>query len=120
MGVLCQVFEVQVQKGKSNFSLTHNGRRETAAYTGRVFIEEETGQVRKLIIEGADLPKDFALQSPAFSLEYALVRIGSDDYLLPLRSVLQLRQGKAFVRNESVFRDYRRYEASSEIKYTDK
>jgi hypothetical protein len=63
------------------------------------------------------LPKEFGLQSPALSLDYGMVKIGKDDYLLPLRSVLQLRHAKAFVRNETVFRSYRRFEAESEIKF---
>jgi len=46
-----------------------------------------------------------------------MVKIGEDDYLLPLRSVLQLRQAKVFVRNEAVFRDYRKFRAESHIKY---
>jgi hypothetical protein len=43
--------------------------------------------------------------------------VGEQDYLVPLRSVLQLRQGKTLVRNETVFRDYRKFEASSRIKF---
>ncbi len=120
MGVLCQVFDLQVAQNKSNFSLTHNGRREQVGYTGRLFIEEETGLVRRLTIQGDGLPKDFALQSPSLSLDYGMVRIGAQDYLLPLRSVLQLRQLKIFVRNETVFANYRKFEASSEIKYNNK
>ena len=120
MGVLCQVFDLEVVKEKSNFTLTNNGRREKVGYTGRLFIDEETGLVRRLTIQGLDLPKEFALQSPSLSLEYGMVRIGADDYLLPLRSVLQLRQLKFFVRNETVFRGYRKFEASSEIKYDNK
>lgn len=117
MGVLCQVFDVEVSKAKSNFVLHWAGRREPAGYTGHIFIDEETGMVRRLTIQGDGLPKDFGLQSPAFSLDYGLVRIGSDDYLLPLRSVLQLRHAKSFVRNETVFRGYRKFEAESEIKF---
>jgi hypothetical protein len=117
MGVLCQVFEVEVAKAKSNFMLNYGGRRELAAYTGRVFIDEETGMVRRLTIQGAGLAKDFGLQEPALSLDYGMVKIGKDDYLLPLRSVLQLRHAKAFVRNESVFLGYRKFEAESEIKF---
>jgi hypothetical protein len=46
-----------------------------------------------------------------------MVRIGKDDYLLPLRSVLQLRHAKAFVRNETLFTRYRKFAAESEIKF---
>lgn len=117
MGVLCQVFDIEVPRAKSNFSLNHRGRRELVGYTGRLFVDEETGLVRRLVIQGIGLPKDFALQSPTFSLEYGMVRIGTEDYLLPLRSVLQLRQSRLFVRNEATFRGYRRFDASSEIKF---
>ena len=104
MGVLCQVFDVEVSRPKSNFMLNYGGRREMAGYTGHVFIDEETGMVRRLTIQGVGLAKEFGLQSPALSLDYGMVKIGKDDYLLPLRSVLQLRHAKAFVRNETVFR----------------
>jgi hypothetical protein len=117
MGVLCQVFDVEVAKAKSNFLLNYGGRRELAAYTGRIFIDEESGMVRRLTIQGAGLAKDFGLQSPALSLDYGMVKIGKEDYLLPLRSVLQLRHAKAFVRNESVFRGYRKFDAESQIKF---
>lgn len=116
-GVLCQVFDVTVEQAHSNFVLYLSKRPATAGYTGRVYIEEETGMVRKLTIAGNGLPKDFGLQAPTFSLEYAMVRIGPQDYLLPLRSVLQLRQGKNMIRNEAVFRAYRKFEASSKIEF---
>ena len=120
MGVLCQVFEITVPRAKSNFTLTFNRMAEPAGYTGRVFIDDETGLVRRLTIQGEGLPPTFPLQSPSFSLEYGMVRIGSTDYLLPLRSTMQVRQGKNFVRNESVFREYRRFEASSGIRFDNK
>ena len=116
-GSLCQVFDITVERPKSNFALYFNKRREAAAYSGRVFIEEETGLVRKLIIEGSGLPPLFGLQSPSFSLDYGMVKVGTQDYLLPLRSVLQVRQDKFLVRNEAVFREYRKFEASSEMKF---
>jgi len=117
LGVLCQVFEFEVSRAKSNFVLHYNNAVEAAAYTGRVFIDEETGMVRRLTIQGTGLSKDFPLQSPSLSLDYGMVKIGENDYLLPLRSTLQLRQAKVFVRNEAVFRDYRKFQAQSQIEF---
>ena len=117
LGVLCQVFQFEVARAKSNFVLHSGNNVETAAYSGRVFIDEDTGMVRRLTIEGTGLSKDFGLQSPSMSLDYGMVKIGEKDYLLPMRSVLQLRQAKTFVRNESVFRGYRKWQADSQIKY---
>jgi hypothetical protein len=117
MGVLCQVFDVQVSKPTSNFVLNIGGVRERVAYSGRIFIDEESGMVRRLTIQGVGLAKENSLQSPALSLDYGMVKIGQNDYLLPLRSVLQLRHAKAFVRNESVFSAYRKFDAETQIKF---
>jgi hypothetical protein len=120
LGVLCQVFEFEVSKAKSNFVLHYGNDVQPVAYHGRAFIDDETGMVRRLTIEGTGLPKEFALQSPSLSLDYGMVKIGEDDYLLPLLSILQLRNAKVFVRNESVFRGYRKFQAESHIKYDNK
>ena len=116
-GSLCRVFDIEVKPEKSNFVLYHNLRQEVAGYKGRVFIDEDQGLVRRLTIEGTDLPKDFAIKSPALSLDYGLVRVAGQDHLVPLKSVLQLRQGKTVVRNETVFREYRKFEAESTVRY---
>jgi len=116
-GVLCDVFDVDVPVARSNFILTFNLRQEIAGFHGRVFLDEDSGLVRRIVLQGGGLPKDFGLQSPTFSLEYGMVRIAGEDHLLPLRSVLQVRQGKQVVRNETQFRDYRKFDASSEIKF---
>ncbi len=117
LGVVCQVFEFEVTRAKSNFVLHYGPTVEAAAYNGRVFVDEDTGMVRRLTIQGSGLSKDFGLQSPSLSLDYGMVKIGEKDYLLPLRSVLQLRQAKVFVRNETVFRGYRKFQAESLIKF---
>ncbi len=117
LGVLCQVFEFDVSRAKSNFVLHAGASVASVAYTGRVFIDEEMGMVRRLTIEGTGMAKDFAMQSPSLSLDYGMVKIGEKDYLLPLRSTLQLRQAKVFVRNERVFRLYRKFQAESQVKF---
>ncbi|HTQ55985.1 MAG TPA: hypothetical protein VMI94_16065 [Bryobacteraceae bacterium] len=116
-GVLCAVFDVDVPVSRSIFVVTFNLRQEVAGFHGRVFIDEDSGLVRRMVLAGNGLPRDFGLQSPTLSLEYGMVRIGTQDHLLPLRSVLQVRQGKKIVRNETEFRAYRRFEAESEIKF---
>jgi hypothetical protein len=116
-GVLCDVFDVDVPVERSNFILTFNLRQEIAGFHGRVFVDEDSGLVRRIVLQGGGLPKGFGLQSPTFSLEYGMVRIAEEDHLLPLRSVLQVRQGKRVVRNETQFLDYRKFDASSEIKF---
>ncbi len=117
LGVLCQVFEFEVSRAKSNFVLHYGTDVASVAYTGRVFIDEDAGMVRRLTIQGTGLSKDFGLQAPSLSLDYGMVKIGEKDYLLPLRSTLQLRRAKVFVRNETVFRGYRKFQAESQIKY---
>ncbi len=117
MGVLCQVFDVEVAKAKSNFVLHWGGKREPVGYTGRVFIEEETGMVRRLTIQGIGLPKDFGLQSPAFSLDYGIVKIGRKT--ICCRSARRCNCGmqSRLCETKRVFRGYRKFDAESEIKF---
>ena len=75
-----------------NFMLTFNLRQEVAGFHGRVFFDQDNGLVRRIVLRGIGLPKNFGLQSPTFSLEYGMVRIAGQDHLLPLRSVLQVRR----------------------------
>jgi hypothetical protein len=117
LGVLCQVFEFDVSRAKSNFVLHYGNDVASVAYSGRVFIDEESGMVRRLTIQGTGLAKEFGLQSPSISLDYGMVKIGEKDYLLPLRSTLQLRKAKVFVRNETVFRGYHKFQAESQVKF---
>ncbi len=116
-GVLCRVFDIEVEASKSNWVLNASLLQEVPGYKGRVFIDEETGMVRKLTMEGVGLRKTFPLQSPSLSLEYGVVRIGSEDVLVPVRSVLQMRKGRQIVRNESRFVDYRKFGGESQIHY---
>ncbi len=116
-GALCDVFDVDVPVERSSFILTFNLRQEVSGFHGRVFLDEDSGFVRRIVLQGGGLPKDFELQSPTISLEYGMVHIAGEDHLLPLRSVLQVRQGKQVVRNETQFRDYRKFDAASEIKF---
>jgi len=46
-----------------------------------------------------------------------MVRIADQDHLLPLRSVLRVGQNRRVVRNETAFRNYRKFEAESEIHF---
>ncbi len=64
LGAVCQVFEFEVTRAKSNFVLHYGATVEAAAYNGRVFVDEDTGMVRRLTIQGSGLSKDFGLQSP--------------------------------------------------------
>ena len=116
-GILCDVFEIEVPRQKSHFGFTFNARREVASVTGRIFVNPETHLVRRITLKGSELPKDFGLQSPTLSLEFGMVRIGDSEYLLPLHSVLQAREGKTVVRNETQFRDYRKFDAESKIRF---
>ncbi|MDX2151976.1 MAG: VWA domain-containing protein [Bryobacteraceae bacterium] len=110
------VFRFDIAEDKSFFVFNHNGRQEVAAVTGRVFVEEVNTSVTRLQVEGDIANRKFPIQSPSLALDYGPIRIGDFDHTLPVSSVLQLKQGKRLVRNEAVFRDYRKY--SSDIKVT--
>jgi len=69
------------------------------------------------IVFDAELPLTFPIQQVTDTLDYDLAPIGASQFMLPLKAVLRMRQGKFLVKNEVEFRLYRKFTAESGITY---
>jgi hypothetical protein len=50
-------------------------------------------------------------------LDYDLASIGAQEFMLPLKAQVRMRQGKLLAKNDVEFRLYRKFTAEAEIKY---
>jgi len=120
-GARTQVFQFRVARSNSLYEVVaESGGPNSviyAAYHALVYIDANTFAVRRVSIEAENLPKDFHIRESAIAVEYDFVPIGGNDYLLPLRSTLFVRQGAHYLRrNEIEYQNYRRYGSESSIK----
>jgi hypothetical protein len=96
-----------------------NGRgdRATVAYHGLVFADPEKGAVVRLTAIAEDIPTRFDFSKAASELSYGAVEIAGKSYLLPVMSVYSGLSDAGLFRNESEFRDYKRFGSESSIKF---
>jgi VWFA-related protein len=113
-----QVLKYHVAQANSMFSLSDSNRQMNVGFHGLVYVDSTTRSVRRITLEAEGVPKNFALQSTAITVDYDYVAIGAHDYLVPIRASVSLTQGKReAILNEIEFRNYRRYAAQAKIIY---
>jgi len=113
-------YDFSVRKENSHWRIVNpNGRSEVPAYTGTVWIDEEHHRVLRLEMRTSSLPAGFTYDKAESTIDYDFVRIGKADYLLPVKSAnLACMSGTGTcMKNEIDFRNYRKFEAESDITF---
>jgi VWFA-related protein len=111
-GVRCQVFSYTADRTHSAYELsTRSGLYSiNVAYIGTVYIDAATFNIRRVSLDAIDIPGNFPVRSSTLTVDYAYVRVGDADYLLPVSGAMELQEGrKGRVRNEVRFADYHRF-----------
>jgi len=93
----------------------------TTAYAGTIWIDRETGQVMKIDMSARGLPSYFPLSTLRSVIDYDLVKIGDQKYLLPTRSdsVTCQRGTPICLKNETVFENYDKFSANTNVTFGD-
>jgi hypothetical protein len=90
-----------------------------AAYSGTIWIDEETKRVLRMDQAVDDLPKSFPVTNSESSVNYGIVKLnGLDgDFLLPIRAefIIANRRQKHYFRNLIYFKSYRKFETNIKI-----
>jgi len=108
------VFAFQVPPSISTHPLVNKSTSFLVGYHGLVYADPTTGDMARL--EAAmDAPKDFPFQEDAFEIDYGQVDIAGQPFLLPVKSVGWVREGKQLTRNEIEFGEYRKYGAAATV-----
>jgi len=86
------------------------------AYHGLIYVDREMLAVVRITLV-AELPSDFPIQQVEDTLDYDLASISGHEYLLPLRAVVQMREGSHHSKNEVEFRLYRKFTTEATITF---
>lgn len=108
------VYEYNIKKVNSDFTIETEERSTIAANRGKVWIDREKMRVLRIESEAYDMPPDFPVTSSTVAIDYDWVTIpGQGDYLLPARSVLVMTRGDrgqvVQFRNDIRFRNYQKF-----------
>ena len=91
------------------------------ASAGAIWIDKQTAQVLRVEISARGLPNWFALSSIESRTDFDFVQIGDREYLLPSRSesLTCKRNGFLCLKNETIFTNYDKFDASTSIFFDD-
>ncbi len=114
------VFSYVVAQSQSRWSIRYQRSDQiTPGYRGLIYVDRDTGMVMRVTLEANDIPLTFPVQQASQSLDYDFVKIADREYVLPLKSVMRMRETKLLVKNETEFRLYRKFGAEATIKAVD-
>ncbi|MDX2150519.1 MAG: hypothetical protein SFV54_07285 [Bryobacteraceae bacterium] len=120
-GVFATVFDLEVDQPNSHWQIMQGSQTAYPSYHGSVSIDRKTGRVVKIVMKSETLPPAFPLRMVEQSVEYGMVRIGMEEFLLPLRAENKACWRNSFLcsNNRMEFRNYRRFAARSELFQTE-
>jgi len=114
------VYDYTVAQPNSHWEMVSpDDRHCKPAYEGAVWIDKETRRVLKFEQRTLGMPLDFPLSRAESVLEYAFVKIDQKTYLLPAKgeNVGCFSGSGTCKRNVIEFRNYRKFEADSKVKF---
>jgi hypothetical protein len=114
------VFNYRVTQTRSEWHVTYESKANrndiVPAYHGLIFVDRDTLSVMR-ITQISELPASFPIQQADTTLDYDLAGISGREYMLPIKSVTRMREGKFLTKNDLEFRLYRKFTAEAEVKF---
>lgn len=110
------MFTFEVPPSVQTHPLVNEAQAFIVGYHGLVLADPETGEMARLEA-WMDAPKDFPFQEDSFEITYGMVRISGETFLLPVKALGQVRDGKLLAKNELEFAEYRKYESDVSITF---
>jgi hypothetical protein len=116
-GKRMHVYRYRVRKDKSQWLVSWQRQAEVMpAYAGDIFVDNDTNLIMRIVLD-AEMPADFPIQQAKTILDYDYTSISEQQYVLPLKAEVRMREGRVLVKNEVEFRMYRKFGAEATIKF---
>jgi hypothetical protein len=118
-GITAKVYDFKVALQNSDWFINVGGQSLRPAYSGSVWIDPATAQVRRIEMQADNIPKDFPVDSLQWAVDYDNVRLGTSTFLLPVHAAnLACQRGTTIcTKNTEEFRDYHKFSGESTIEY---
>ncbi len=117
-GKICHVYNYFVRQEKSRWTISfEQTMRTTPAYRGLIYVDRGNLMVLRIVLEAINIEPAFPVQEARTVLDYDMVELSGNSFMLPLKFEMRMRQGKMLVKNEVEFRMYNKYTADAVISF---
>ncbi len=113
------IYDFKVALPNSDWFIKVGGQALKPAYSGSVWIDKSTAEVRRIEMQADKIPQDFPLDSVQWAVDYDVVRLGTASFLLPVHAEnLSCQRGTSICSKNAVdFRDYHKYSGESTVTF---
>jgi hypothetical protein len=115
------LYKYSVEQPRSHWRVQFGGQGLRPAYEGQIWIDKENYRVLRIEMLAREIPGWYPLNVIEMTVDYGLVRVAGRDLLLPVRAenLACLKGSTTCTRNETEFRNYRKFTAASTVTTTD-
>lgn len=120
-GVETEIWDLVVEQANSHWRLTFGGSTIKPKYRGAIWIDPKEFMVMRIEMDALNLPVSYPIDHAEMIIEYGPKKIGDKFYTLPSYTAnLACHRGSATcVKNETEFRNYRKFTTESNISTTE-
>ncbi len=113
------IYDFKVALHNSNWTIQVGGQMLRPAYSGSIWIDKASAQVRRIEMQADNVPKDFPDDTVASAVDYEEVPLGTTKFLLPVHAEnLSCQRGSSICTKNTIdFRDYHKYTGESTIEF---
>ena len=111
-----EVFSFRVSSADSQLGLTTELGTIDVGFHGFMYADETTGTMVRLEVQ-LELPRGISAQDGSIDVDYGNVKIGDQEFLLPVNAVARMRTPLGLARNETEVVRYQKYSADSSVTF---
>jgi hypothetical protein len=113
------IYDFKVALKNSDWTITVGGQSLRPVYSGSIWIDRATAQVRRIEMQADNIPKDFPDDAVASAVDYDEVHLGTSTFLLPVHAEnLSCQRGTTICTKNTIdFRDYHKYSGESTVTF---
>lgn len=120
-GLQAYKYGYEVEQQNSHWKTIIGGQSVMPAYKGAIWFDRKSYRTLRIEMEARKIPDEFPADHIEWTVDYAFVRIGTSEYLLPVHAenLTCWRGTSRCGRNALDFRNYRKFTGESQILQTD-
>jgi hypothetical protein len=119
-GFDASVYDFSVERSHSHWKVYYRSQFIYPAYRGTIWLDSKTARTLRIEMQAVDIPKEFLADTTESAVDYELVSLGAEKFLLPVHSeVLSCQRGTSVCdKNVIEFRNYHKFTGESKILFS--
>ena len=112
-------YDFRVSRLTSGHRLRVDNREAVVGFHGSFYADPKTFDVRRMEVVAEDIPAELNLLDAETTVAYSRLRIGEEEFLLPVESQLMMAMPNEVNRNSVRFADCRKFTGESTLRFDD-